>query len=324
MSVLHLDVYQCIALAADAPTFRALAATASELRRRLNEHAVQQEAKRRFARQQVEWFAHSGAHRTFLLLPNGAKHGEEAVWARHKSGIERWEQDLWDDEKRYKEAAWLRNDKCVYRCQWSDGERHGREEWFDLSGALIHQTQWHNGERYGVEEWLDSSGALVHRVQWAHGRRVGNEVPVREGAGQSSERAYTRTVAGAGDHGPMISVSDNLLTCRHPMVWGNSHGPYEKWNAQGRRILVNPCEAGHTHGTVQHWNDKGMRTHVSRRYYSTRQGRWEEWNDDGVLVLQAHYDSHRLDGVRQIWNEEGQATSFEIYDHGELIASRQK
>lgn len=260
MTALNLDAYQCIALASDAATFRAMAATSRALRQRFNDNTVQQEAKRRFARKRIKNVDSDGSapcyHRTFFTLPNGATHGNENVWCKE--------------------------DRCVYRCQWADGARHGVEEWFALSGVLTHRVHWHEGDRLS-EEFVPSQKPRTVNID-------------------GHELTYVK-VDGL-PHGYVFIRGEGKLVERKTNVCRRLHGALETWNGKGVRTYVQYYEDNERHGREEHWNGAGIRTFLGYHEHDQRHGLSKHWNVEGKLVHLVYWvhDDGRGIGTED-WND---------------------
>lgn len=295
MSALNLDVYHIIALAGDARMFRGMAATTSAHRKRLNADAVQAEAKRRFARKRIETFNPDGTasryHRVFHALPDGTLHGVEEVQGEDR--------------------------RCLYRCQWLDGERCGDEEWFSGSGTRIYHALWQKGERAADGFHPEHSKQSVNNYRLRH-------------------------FLDGRDHNLQYVAPTGQIWRLTPFVCGCIHGPVETWHSSGKRSRLAHYEHDKLHGTVEEWSATGTRTYLAHYKRGVQDGakmRWtdeglctlscqfvqgkphgrvQEWTNGGVCTFLAHYHHGKLHGVVQHWNKYGTLTYFAHFLDGEL------
>lgn len=216
---LPVDVLQYIALLSNLPTFRSICTLNRAVHERLCSTVVQEQAKQRFAQEEVVENVCKTLRATYLTLPNGWRHGLEQVVV-------------------------ISDNLCIYTCEWQDGQRHGWEQWFSQAGALTCAAEWCQGVR--LRDVAYSIPGTFEFDSFQEVRYVENNHEHGIHTGIDKERLLARDCYVRGEEHGCDEAWNRAGTQTYAAEWvlGCLHGVVHCWDERGECLLTQIWEHG--------------------------------------------------------------------------------
>ena len=257
LPTLHWDILQYIAEGCDARTFQALALTCKEMAARLTD-------PRLLFAERVE--GDDGSIVTCFRRANGRLHGLRNVSAY---GTEKGDWWLNGEQHGPCKTEYFHQGQMAYRShqRYSFGKLDGIEKswwWADFERPSF-VGHWKDGQRYGVMRHMDSHGQLsgIHHRQ--QGMKHGPELEWRHGS-------FKRVCA---------------------WEWGEKHGLFLKYGANGKLKKMLYYEHGEKHGREERWRRGGERLSVIDWRDGQKHGDELSYDDDGKLQAVITWKNHK-------------------------------
>jgi len=264
----------------------------------------------------TEWFP-SGAVRAERQFSNGQLSGD----GKNPAVI------LYDEEHRVREVADFRegksfglhtryheNGKEIYRVQYKNGVKVGKELYFGEDGALLGQGVFDLGAPQGKHWRNHPNGALASLAEYdSQGRLLGpitefdeNGQKIREYSVQNEklEGLYTEW------------HPDGQLKCEYNYALGKYEGEQKECYPSGEIKVRTSYHNEKRNGIHEEWHDNGVLSRKIHFIDGLKEGSSAEWFSNGVSKLDAYFQADHPDGVQSEWFDNGQIKARIEYSFG--------
>jgi len=231
----------------------------------------------------IEWYENGSerAHRHFV---NGKLHSPEkqpAVLIYTEDHSIKEVQDFRNGLPFGDHIQFHSNERKSYHVHFRDGNKHGKEKWFDSHGKLSGEREYNYGKKMGRHWKKHPNGTMAYLSTFDKKGNLKESVREFDEQGQLIAEYY--------------ELSDDKLD-----------GSYKTWYSSGQIKAELNYDKGESEGKQREYFESGNPSLTAFYRNHQKEGEFKQWHEEDKLAFQGTYRDGKEDGAFLEWYSSGQ------------------
>ncbi|WP_420573727.1 hypothetical protein [Kordia sp.] len=220
----------------------------------------------------------------------------------------------------YKEEAQTPN-KCISKCEYLDGVRHGLSNYWYLNGKLKSEANYEHGKSIGVHRVYFENGSIQQIKSYENGVTIKDELFYETGYPKHVKNYNT---AGKKQGKFIIWHETKAKAIEENFENGLRDQSQFKYDSTGNKVsekiyikgTLTATKTFYTSGHLKSWKEFDLQTSkltLHRTYFDT---------NEAEIFIQKSYKNELLHGKQISKNELGELISEQEYIEGNLLSSK--